>query len=96
MSVSVTLLLLTFNIPFTSQVATVLLCCAFVYDIFWVFISPVIFHESVMIAVCFKIITFIYLSFNLENFFCAKLKTVPYINTVKMSHYVTKKEGGMG
>ncbi|RDX98716.1 Signal peptide peptidase-like 2 [Mucuna pruriens] len=33
------------------KVATVLLCCAFVYDIFWVFISPVIFHESVMIAV---------------------------------------------
>lgn len=33
------------------KVATVLLCCAFVYDIFWVFISPVIFHESVMITV---------------------------------------------
>ncbi|KAF4386406.1 hypothetical protein G4B88_020226 [Cannabis sativa] len=33
------------------KVATVLLCCAFVYDIFWVFVSPVIFHESVMIAV---------------------------------------------
>ncbi|KAL5542920.1 hypothetical protein UlMin_010630 [Ulmus minor] len=33
------------------KVATVLLCCAFVYDIFWVFISPAIFHESVMIAV---------------------------------------------
>lgn len=33
------------------KVATVLLCCAFVYDIFWVFISPIIFHESVMIAV---------------------------------------------
>ncbi|XP_039057647.1 signal peptide peptidase-like 3 [Hibiscus syriacus] len=33
------------------NVATVLLCCAFVYDIFWVFLSPLIFHESVMIAV---------------------------------------------
>lgn len=33
------------------KVATVLLSCAFVYDIFWVFISPLIFHESVMIAV---------------------------------------------
>ncbi|WZY91613.1 hypothetical protein YC2023_063942 [Brassica napus] len=33
------------------KVATVLLCCAFVYDIFWVFISPLIFHESVMIVV---------------------------------------------
>ncbi|XP_068645165.1 signal peptide peptidase-like 2 [Aristolochia californica] len=33
------------------KVAAVLLCCAFVYDIFWVFISPLIFHESVMIAV---------------------------------------------
>ncbi|RID67530.1 hypothetical protein BRARA_D02607 [Brassica rapa] len=32
------------------KVATVLLCCAFVYDIFWVFISPLIFHESVMIV----------------------------------------------
>ncbi|GLT85088.1 hypothetical protein SLE2022_032900 [Rubroshorea leprosula] len=33
------------------MVATVLLCCAFVYDIFWVFLSPLIFHQSVMIAV---------------------------------------------
>ncbi|XP_058093490.1 signal peptide peptidase-like 2 isoform X3 [Magnolia sinica] len=33
------------------KVAAVLLCCAFFYDIFWVFISPLIFHESVMIAV---------------------------------------------
>ncbi|XP_020210393.1 signal peptide peptidase-like 5 [Cajanus cajan] len=33
------------------KVATVLLCCAFIYDIFWVFISPVIFNKSVMITV---------------------------------------------
>ncbi|KAJ8774335.1 hypothetical protein K2173_011584 [Erythroxylum novogranatense] len=33
------------------KVAAVLLCCAFFYDIFWVFISPLIFHTSVMIAV---------------------------------------------
>ncbi|KAI4334796.1 hypothetical protein L6164_013505 [Bauhinia variegata] len=33
------------------KVATVLLCCAFVYDIFWVFISPLIFKKSVMITV---------------------------------------------
>ncbi|KAI5653182.1 hypothetical protein M9H77_30369 [Catharanthus roseus] len=33
------------------KVATVLLCCAFLYDIFWVFLSPYIFHTSVMIAV---------------------------------------------
>ncbi|GMI92942.1 ARABIDOPSIS THALIANA SIGNAL PEPTIDE PEPTIDASE-LIKE 3, SIGNAL PEPTIDE PEPTIDASE-LIKE 3 [Hibiscus trionum] len=33
------------------KVATALLCCAFVYDIFWVFISPLIFHQSVMIEV---------------------------------------------
>ncbi|XP_059282705.1 signal peptide peptidase-like 5 [Lycium ferocissimum] len=33
------------------KVATVLLCCAFVYDIFWVFLSPTIFHDSVMISV---------------------------------------------
>ncbi|GMH09668.1 hypothetical protein Nepgr_011509 [Nepenthes gracilis] len=33
------------------KVATVLLCCAFLYDIFWVFLSSYIFHQSVMIAV---------------------------------------------
>ncbi|CAA7396171.1 unnamed protein product [Spirodela intermedia] len=33
------------------KVASALLCCAFVYDIFWVFLSPLIFKESVMIAV---------------------------------------------
>ncbi|KAI3907506.1 hypothetical protein MKW92_003545 [Papaver armeniacum] len=33
------------------KVASVLLSCAFVYDIFWVFVSPLIFNESVMIAV---------------------------------------------
>ncbi|WZZ77336.1 hypothetical protein YC2023_097908 [Brassica napus] len=33
------------------RVATILLCCAFCYDIFWVFLSPLIFKQSVMIAV---------------------------------------------
>ncbi|EFJ05600.1 hypothetical protein SELMODRAFT_187400 [Selaginella moellendorffii] len=33
------------------KVSTVLLSCAFLYDIFWVFISPYIFKESVMIVV---------------------------------------------
>ncbi|KAL3829253.1 hypothetical protein ACJIZ3_018055 [Penstemon smallii] len=33
------------------KVATVLLCSAFVYDIFWVFLSPLIFRDSVMIVV---------------------------------------------
>lgn len=33
------------------KVSTVLLTLAFLYDIFWVFISPKIFHESVMIVV---------------------------------------------
>ncbi|KAJ7567792.1 hypothetical protein O6H91_01G007200 [Diphasiastrum complanatum] len=33
------------------KVSTVLLSCAFFYDIFWVFISPFIFKESVMIVV---------------------------------------------
>ncbi|KAL4192788.1 hypothetical protein AMTRI_Chr06g196070 [Amborella trichopoda] len=33
------------------KIASVFLSCAFVYDIFWVFISPLIFHESVMIVV---------------------------------------------
>ncbi|GAB4844495.1 Signal peptide peptidase-like 4 [Ancistrocladus abbreviatus] len=33
------------------KVGTVLLSCAFLYDIFWVFFSKVLFHESVMIVV---------------------------------------------
>ncbi|XP_034198726.1 signal peptide peptidase-like 3 [Prunus dulcis] len=33
------------------KVATVLLCCAFVYDIFWVFLSPLMFKDSVMVVV---------------------------------------------
>ncbi|CAL5433106.1 unnamed protein product [Camellia sinensis] len=33
------------------KVGTVLLGCAFLYDIFWVFISKELFHESVMIVV---------------------------------------------
>ncbi|KAJ6840827.1 signal peptide peptidase-like 4 [Iris pallida] len=33
------------------KVGTVLLGCAFLYDIFWVFVSKSLFHESVMIAV---------------------------------------------
>lgn len=42
------------------QVSTVLLSAAFVYDIFWVFISPLFFAESVMIVVCAsnKLVTF--------------------------------------
>ncbi|KAJ7952292.1 Signal peptide peptidase-like [Quillaja saponaria] len=33
------------------KVGTVLLSCAFLYDIFWVFVSKRLFHESVMIVV---------------------------------------------
>ncbi|XP_031275778.1 signal peptide peptidase-like 4 [Pistacia vera] len=33
------------------KVGTVLLSCAFLYDIFWVFVSKWVFHESVMIVV---------------------------------------------
>ncbi|XP_074263328.1 signal peptide peptidase-like 4 [Silene latifolia] len=33
------------------KVGTVLLSCAFLYDIFWVFVSKYLFHESVMIVV---------------------------------------------
>ncbi|XP_062074340.1 signal peptide peptidase-like 2 [Humulus lupulus] len=33
------------------KVGTVLLSCAFLYDIFWVFLSKIMFHESVMIVV---------------------------------------------
>ena len=40
------------------QVASALLSAAFVYDIFWVFISPLIFNESVMIAVSVLINSF--------------------------------------
>lgn len=36
---------------FIYQVGTVLLSCAFMYDIFWVFVSKKLFHESVMIVV---------------------------------------------
>lgn len=34
-----------------NQVASALLISAFLYDIFWVFISPLIFKKSVMITV---------------------------------------------
>lgn len=34
-----------------NQVGTVLLSCAFLYDILWVFVSKWWFHESVMIVV---------------------------------------------
>ncbi|KAE8710814.1 Signal peptide peptidase-like 4 [Hibiscus syriacus] len=33
------------------KVGTILLSCAFLYDIFWVFVSKELFHESVMIVV---------------------------------------------
>merc|ERR1712224_719566 len=33
------------------QVATLLLCIMFFFDIFWVFISPYFFHQSVMVEV---------------------------------------------
>ncbi|KAB2634936.1 signal peptide peptidase-like 2 [Pyrus ussuriensis x Pyrus communis] len=36
---------------FVNYVGTVLLSCAFLYDIFWVFVSKKLFHESVMIVV---------------------------------------------
>lgn len=42
----------------TIQVATVLLCCAFCYDIFWVFVSPKIFGDSVMVAVSFNFLCY--------------------------------------
>ena len=65
-----------------TQVSTVLLCCAFFYDVFWVFISPSFFHESVMIVVririslisCFKWRCMVALSityrFNLRRILC--------------------------
>ncbi|KAF8380221.1 hypothetical protein HHK36_027703 [Tetracentron sinense] len=39
------------HLALTDQVGTVLLSCAFLYDIFWVFVSKSLFHESVMIVV---------------------------------------------
>ncbi|KAG8375978.1 hypothetical protein BUALT_Bualt09G0015300 [Buddleja alternifolia] len=41
------------------KVATILLCLAFLYDIFWVFISPLIFHDSVMISKLFHFSDFV-------------------------------------
>ncbi|GAB2296876.1 Signal peptide peptidase-like 2 [Dionaea muscipula] len=37
------------------KVGTVLLSCAFLYDIFWVFLSKMFFHESVMIVVSYPL-----------------------------------------
>ncbi|CAM9516340.1 unnamed protein product [Ascophyllum nodosum] len=45
-----TTFLATIRIP-SIKVATFLLCLAFLYDIFWVFISPQLFGESVMVKV---------------------------------------------
>jgi signal peptide peptidase-like protein 2B len=55
------------DMSLVTQVATVLLCCAFVYDIFWVFLSPIIFHQSVMIAVSINVTysTLLFLLFKL-------------------------------
>ena len=39
------------------RVATVLLCLAFFYDIFFVFLSPIFFKESVMVKVHIVLIT---------------------------------------
>jgi len=60
------------------KVGTVLLSCAFLYDIFWVFVSKKLFHESVMIVVsnqpishppfCIKILTMLKLKSPLEIF----------------------------
>jgi len=62
-------LLLSWHFHFYVQVASALLSCAFVYDIFWVFISPLIFHESVMIAVSLSFKTYM-LIINLFSTFC--------------------------
>lgn len=53
---------------FVDQVGTVLLSCAFMYDIFWVFVSKKLFHESVMIVVnilppCLNLYLFFYLDY---------------------------------
>jgi hypothetical protein len=45
-----TLFLCTMRIP-NLQVATILLCCAFLYDVFFVFISPLLFNSNVMLSV---------------------------------------------
>jgi hypothetical protein len=39
------------NFFYHVQVGTILLSCAFLYDIFWVFVSKWLFKESVMIVV---------------------------------------------
>jgi signal peptide peptidase-like 2B len=45
-------LVLTLVCAVQCQVGSVFLSCAFLYDIFWVFVSKKWFHESVMIVVC--------------------------------------------
>ncbi|KNA07405.1 hypothetical protein SOVF_172180, partial [Spinacia oleracea] len=41
---------------YATEVGTVLLSCAFFYDIFWVFASKWFFHESVMIMVSWVVL----------------------------------------
>ena len=36
--------------------ATILLMCFFLYDVFWVFLSPLIFHQSVMVEVATSLV----------------------------------------
>lgn len=47
----ITSLTLSLSLSLCNQVGTILLGCAFLYDIFWVFVSKWWFHESVMIVV---------------------------------------------
>ena len=48
---------------FVNQVGTVLLSCAFLYDIFWVFVSKKLFHESVMIVVSNPLVLLLSITF---------------------------------
>lgn len=87
--ISFVLFLMRFPTLSLNQVATVLLSCAFFYDIFWVFFSKKIFHESVMIVVsiCIQLIS---LSAALSRK-CARLFELQVFRII-----VTKNLEGMG
>ncbi|KAM5555352.1 hypothetical protein ABKV19_023317 [Rosa sericea] len=61
-----------------SWVGTVLLGCAFFYDIFWVFVSKWSFHESVMIVVARLLVTYVALNLMDGHGQPALLYIVPY------------------
>ena len=62
------------------QVSAVLLSASFVYDIFWVFVSPLIFDESIMIVVRTLI------GRPNETFFCESLNFAHSFKPIDITH----------